>query len=349
MGGNLFKTERMTRQEYEEACMLISKVLGPMNYSFTGSFLDKDSFGDIDVLVSCTDFAKELFYKHGLVLEINGTSVLIQHKGKQIQVDLIETNNMLYALNYYSYGMFCPIVGKIFKSQDFKLTPNGLYYMYNDNEVFVTNNWDKILGAIGIYRGAFAKEEEAFAAISRSPFFDKKLFTEIPESKLAKAMRHPMYCRFLEYVKDVKNYKSSIEILSSFQFDQDFVRRLQYEDITAKANLVTKELMRSHYPYEDFKSRCPDLNDRETGHEYALLKGHLKTTIMAYFRDASAQIQRPLTEKTELDMHIRYFGHRVDGIDFKYLSLEKMGEYQGIQECRVYRERYRNEKEKAIE
>ena len=349
MGGNLFKTERMTRREYEEACLLISKVLGPMNYAFTKSFLDKESFGDIDVLVSCTNFAKELFYKHGLVLEIDGTSVLIQHKGKEIQVDLIETNNMPYALNYYSYGMFSPIIGKIFKTQDFKLNPNGLYYMYNGNEVFVTNNWHKILGVIGIYKSEFAREEEAFAAISKSLFFDKKLFTDIPESKLAKAMKHPMYCRFLEYIKDVKNYKSNTEILSSFQFDQDFIRRLQLEDITAKVNLVIKELMRSHYSYENFKSRCPDLSDREAGHEYALLKGHLKTTIMAYFNDKSAQIQRPLTEKTELDMHTRYFGHRVWAVDFRYLPLEKMEEYQGIQECRVYRERYMNEKEKASE
>lgn len=118
-----------------------------------------------------------------------------------------------------------------------------------------------------------------------------------------------------------------IEILSFFHTDNAFIRRLQLEDITAKVNLVIKELMRSYYPYEDFKSRCPDLNDMEAGHEYALLKGYLKTTIMAYFNNKSAQIQRPLTEKAELDMHIWYFGHRVWAVDFRYLPLEKMGEY----------------------
>lgn len=137
MGGNLFKTKRLDRQEYEEACLFISKVLAPMNYAFTKSFLDKDSFGDIDILVSCTNLAKELFYKHGLVLETNGSPVLIQHKGKQIQIDLIQVDNMPYSLNYYSYGMFCSIIGKIFKSQGFKLNPNGLYYMYNCNEVLL--------------------------------------------------------------------------------------------------------------------------------------------------------------------------------------------------------------------
>lgn len=346
MGGNLFKTERMDRQEYEEACLFISKVLAPMNYAFTKSFLDKDSFGDIDILVSCTNLAKELFYKHGLVLETNGSSVLIHHKGNQIQVDLIEVNNMPYALNYYSYGMFCPIIGKIFKPQGFKLNPNGLYYIYNGNEVFVTNNWHKILGVIGIYKSEFTREEEAFAAISKSPFFVKNIFTDIPEKKLAKAMKHPMYCRFLEYIKDVKDYQSSTEILNFFQSDKDFIRRLQCEDITAKANLVIKELMQSHYPYEDFKSRCQDLTDRETAHEYVLFKGYLKTTIMAYFNDKSAQIQRPLTDNAELNMHIHYFGHRVYGIDFKYLPLEKIAEYQGIQQCRVYQERYMNQEEK---
>lgn len=346
MGGNLFKTKRMDRQEYEEACLFISKVLAPMNYAFTKSFLDKDSFGDIDILVSCTNLAKELFYKHVLVLETNGSSVLIHHKGNQIQVDLIEVNNMPYALNYYSYGMFCPIIGKIFKSQGFKLNPNGLYYICNDNEVFITNNWHKILGVIGVYKSEFTREEEAFAAISKSPFFVKNIFTDIPEKKLAKAIKHPMYCRFLEYIKDVKDYKPSTEILNFFQSDKDFIRRLQCEDITAKANLVIKELMRNHYPYEDFKSRCQDLTDREVAHEYVLLKGYLKTTIMSYFNDKSAQIQKPLTDNAELNMHIHYFGHRVYGIDFKYLPLEKIGEYQGIQQCRVYQERYMNQEEK---
>lgn len=346
MGGNLFKTKRMDRQEYEEACLFISKVLAPMNYAFTKSFLDKDSFGDIDILVSCTNLAKELFYKHDLVLETNGSSVLIHHKGNQIQVDLIEVNNMPYALNYYSYGMFYSIIGKIFKSQGFKLNPNGLYYIYNCNEVFITNNWHKILGVIGIYKSEFTREEEAFVAISKSPFFVKNIFTDIPEKKLAKAMKHPMYCRFLEYIKDVKDYQSSTEILNFFQSDKDFIRRLQCEDITAKANLVIKELMQNHYPYEDFKSRCQDLTDREVAHEYALLKGYLKTTIMSYFNDKSAQIQRPLTDNAELNMHIHYFGHRVYGVDFKYLPLEKISEYQGIQQCRVYQERYMNQEEK---
>lgn len=340
MGGNLFETERMSRQEYEEACLSISTALAPMNYAFTKSFLDKNSFGDIDILVSCTNFAKELLYKHGLVLEINGTSVLIQHKGKQIQVDLIETNNMPYALNYYSYGMFCPIIGKIFKSQGFKLNPNGLYYIYNGNEVFVTNNWHKILGVIGIYKHEFTREEEAFAVISKSPFFVKKIFTDIPEKKLARAMKHPMYCRFLEYIKDGKDYQSSTEILSLFQSDKDFIRRLQCEDITAKSNLVTKELMKNHYPYEDFKLRCQGLTDREIARDYNFLKGYLKTTIMSYFNDRSSQIQIALSDKDELAAHIWCFGHKVEGIDFKYIPMENVRLYQGIQQCRVYQERY---------
>ena len=346
MGGNLFKTERMSRQEYEEACLLISTALAPMNYAFTKSFLDKNSFGDIDILVSCTNFAKELLYRHGLILEVNGSSVLIQHKGKQIQVDLIQVDNMPYSLNYYSYGMFCPIVGKIFKSQGFKLNPNGLYYMYNGNEVFVTNNWHKILGVIGIYKHEFTREEEAFAVISKSPFFVKKIFTDIPEKKLARAMKHPMYCRFLEYIKEIKDYQSSTEILSFFQSDKDFIHRLQCEDITAKSNLVIKELMKNHYPYEDFKLRCQGLTDREIARDYNLLKGYLKITIMSYFNDRSSQIQRALSDKDELAAHIWCFGHKVEGIDFKYIPIENARLYQGIQQCRVYQERYMNQKEK---
>lgn len=162
MGGNLFKTERMTRQEYEEACLFVSNILKGLNYGFPDSFLDKQDFGDIDIICSNTDSAKELFNRAGCVADINGRSLLINYKGKMIQVDLIESNNIPYALSYYSYGMFGAIVGKIFKSEEFKLNDIGLFYVYNGNDVFVTSDWLKILRVIGIHRSKFVTEEEAF-------------------------------------------------------------------------------------------------------------------------------------------------------------------------------------------
>ena len=66
---------------------------------------------------------------------------------------------------------------------------------------------------------------------------------------------------------------------------------------------------------------------------------------MFYFNDRSSQIQRTLSEPWELDMHIQYFGHKVDGIDFRYLPMENLREYRSIEECRVYQERYMNHKD----
>ena len=131
--------------------------------------------------------------------------------------------------------------------------------------------------------------------------------------------------------------------------NRKFNRRLQCEDITTKANACLSALIKTHYPYEDFKGRLSDLTPREIAHEYNLLKGYLRTTITSYFNDRSSQIQRPLTDKSELSMYIWYFGHKVEGIDFKYLPLEKLGEYQSIKQCRVYRERYMNDSNEGNE
>lgn len=346
MGGNIFKTERMSRQEYEGTCLFISKALKLSNYSFPDSFLDKQDFDDIDIICSNTDAVKAQLNITGCVLDINNDSLLINHKGKQIQVDLIHSSNPVYATNYYSYGMFGAMVGKLFKSQGFKLNDIGLFYKFKDRDVFVTSDWVKILATLSILNPKFTTEEEAFRAITRSPLFKKSIFTDLPEKKLAKAMSRPMYSRFLDYIKDAKDSAIYKDILISFCDDRNFIRRLQCEDITIRANSCLSALVKTHYSYEDFKSRCPDLQPREIAHEYNLLKGFLRTTIMSYFNDRSSQIQRTLSEPWELDMHIQYFGHKVDGIDFRYLPMENLREYRSIEECRIYQERYMNHKDR---
>ena len=346
MGGNLFKTERMSRQEYEEVCLFISKSLNHVSYAFPDSFLDKQDFGDVDIICSNTDAIKAQLNQTGCVVDISGNSLLINYKGKNVQVDLIESYNVPYATSYYSYGMFGAMVGKLFKSQGFKLTEVGLFYIFKDRDVFITSDWIKILSTLSILNPRFTTEEEAFRVIIHSPFFKKSIFTDLPEKKLAKVMRRPMYSRFLDYIKDVKDSGITSDILIHFFEDKGFIRRLQCEDITIKSNVCLSTLIKAHYPYDDFKSRCPDLTPREISHEYNLLKGYLRTTIMSYFNDRGSQIQRPLSDEAELDMHIVYFGYRVDGIDFKYLPMEGLREYQGIRQCRVYQERYMNQKEK---
>ena len=343
MGGKLFNTERISRQEYEEACIFISKTLKGLNHAFPNSFLDKQDFGDIDIICYSAGHVKQRLNEAGCIVDISGASVLINHKGKLIQVDLIQSNNVPYALNYYSYGILGAMVGKLFKPEGFKLNDIGLFYIYNGNDVFVTSDWQRILRVVGIYGYKFTTEEEAFLAITNSGKFKKGIFTDLPEKKLAKAMKRPMYSRFLEYIKDRPDRISSTDILSFFHYNNDFIRRLQCEDITAKSNAALKELVKNHYPYEDFKSRCQGLTDREVAIEYNLLKGYLRTTITSYFNDRSSQIQRPLNDKAELNMHIWLFGHKVDGIDFKYLPMDNIREYQGIQQCRVYQERYRTQ------
>lgn len=72
----------------------------------------------------------------------------------------------------------------------------------------------------------------------------------------------------------------------------------------------------------------------------------LTALILVYFNDRSSQIQRPLSDKAELAEHIWCFGHKVEGIDFKYIPMENVRLYPGIQLCRVYQERYMGRKEK---
>lgn len=127
MGGNIFKTERMSRQEYEDTCIFISKILKGLNHGFPNSFLDKQDFGDIDIICSDTDSVKTQLYETGCITDFDGNSLLIDYKGRMIQVDLIQSDNVPYTLNYYSYGMFGAMIGKLFRTQGFKLNDIGLF------------------------------------------------------------------------------------------------------------------------------------------------------------------------------------------------------------------------------
>lgn len=191
MGGNIFKTERMSGQEYEDACLFISKSLKHVSYAFPDSFLDKEDFGDIDIICSNPDTVRTQLYNIGCVTNFNDGSLLINHKGKEIQVDFIKSCNVPYATSYYSYGMFGAMIGKLLKSQGFKLNDIGLFYIYNGNDVFVTSDWSKILRVLGIFRCKFTIEEEAFLAIVNSGQFKKSIFYGFTRKETCKSNAAP--------------------------------------------------------------------------------------------------------------------------------------------------------------
>ena len=54
MGGKVFETERMTKQQYDFVCDKIKEVVGDLG-RITKQLLDKTDFGDVDLVVYDVD------------------------------------------------------------------------------------------------------------------------------------------------------------------------------------------------------------------------------------------------------------------------------------------------------
>ena len=98
MGGKIFNTERMTKQQYEFVCETIRNIVGSKGH-ITKQFIDKESFGDVDLVVYDVDGDDVLTKLSDYMLDKNGNSLKLQFDDVIFQCDIIlaekEKNNIV--------------------------------------------------------------------------------------------------------------------------------------------------------------------------------------------------------------------------------------------------------------
>ena len=153
MGGHAIKSScRMSRTTYNSVCHYLLQKLCECTFKIVPSLDDKESFGDVDLIVSCQDIATIVNDLEPIELTKNGhvTSIGIVFDGVTVQIDLVSVNVAMieHVATYMSYGFFGMCVGLALARQDLTYGIHGLET--KQERVLLSQDSDAILEFLGI-------------------------------------------------------------------------------------------------------------------------------------------------------------------------------------------------------
>lgn len=197
MGGNALKetvTRRYNRDEYYTAVAYIKALfmqeLPDLRVEDVKAYREKDTFGDIDMLVQKDNHAKERVRD---MLEEAGVKEFVYNGDVwsvgwgDIQLDLIfqPLETFHFALNYFNWNDLGNLLGRIAHKMGFKLCFDGLKYVMRDGdykvgELVVTTNFYAALDFLGYdyerFREGFGTLEEIFMYVASGDHFIKDAY-----------------------------------------------------------------------------------------------------------------------------------------------------------------------------
>jgi len=236
MGGNALKdtdTTRLNRDEYFkyslEICHILKNKLGIKNFSIIPAYTEKESFGDVDILV-----AKEEMESHSQEDILSAFNSKDSHfngdvwslEYKNFQVDLINTpiDEMEIAFVYFSWNDLGNLMGKVAHKFGLKYGHKGLFYRasnrpYMVNDIFITKDLKEVFELLGndymrFVRG-FNSLDDIFEYTTSSTFFNPDLFPQdgMNYAERDRISKRPTYREFLLWIKG-KGFQK-------YQFEED--------------------------------------------------------------------------------------------------------------------------------
>ena len=225
MGGNCLKdctTRRYAAEEYYIQEDLVLKKLSQLFPLYVlhpiASYRNKESFGDMDILISSEFITEEMII--AIVDEFcpkqmfkNGNCLSFEYK--EFQIDLIATGEENYraSKNYFAYNDLGNLCGRLAHSIGLKLGHDGLTYNYMDGMQLVKNiklytNWADILPVLGLsykrYAEGFDNLEDIFLFVVSSPLFrvDIFLLENRNHTSRVRDSKRKTYMSFLQWLED---------------------------------------------------------------------------------------------------------------------------------------------------
>lgn len=224
MGGNALKdcvTRRYTANEYYE---LEFKVLWNLYKLFPQymcvpikSYTNKESFGDMDILIS-SEFIREDMIED--IIDVfqpksvykNGNCLSFEYK--EFQIDLIATGEDNYQSSqyYFAYNDLGNLCGRLAHSIGLKLGHDGLSYNYMEGTNLVKNimlskDWEEILPVLGLsyerYEEGFDNIEDIFEFVCSSTLFRKDIYLLENRNHTSRVRdsKRKTYMLFLEWLE----------------------------------------------------------------------------------------------------------------------------------------------------
>lgn len=222
MGGLALKntyTRRYSRAEFDAVSAELLETLRkhfkradiPLFYS------SKESFGDIDIILSMDGFNGNLYeyiqetFKPNEIFP-NGNCYSFDYK--EIQVDLITCSDDNFESNYHylAFNDLGNMMGRIAQKLGLKYGQEGMWYNHYFKEqkgrIAVSQDFPKIFEFLGFnykrWQEGFETLEDIFDYVATSPYFDVDMFDLEHLNKINRERnaKRKSYMSFLEYIKE---------------------------------------------------------------------------------------------------------------------------------------------------
>ena len=234
MGGNAlsYKSVRLNKEVYKQ---ITSDTLSKLRQVFPGrvqdikAYRNKESFGDLDILIESTAYDPFLAAKTLSAVEVvrNGpvTSFgvkidpsVIDLEHVTFQIDLIKAApaEFEYTLAYFGFNDLGNLIGRTAHKAGLTHRHDGLFFYHRDGtykfrELLLTQDHDKALEFLGYsaarYHQGFDDLEDIFQYVAGSSFFNRDIF--LLENRNAQARvrdrKRKTYMEFLAWCEQHPN------------------------------------------------------------------------------------------------------------------------------------------------
>ncbi len=342
MGGKVFQTERMSKQQYDFVCDKIKDIIGNLGH-ITKQLTDKTDFGDADLVVYDVDEDDVLTKLSNYVLDKNGSSLKLQFDDVIFQCDIVladkEMGNIADVWELHNHGDFYNFVGKMTNAAGFKISCDGsIKFRYSKSKSITTNlSIEQLLQLLDVDKPVTAEynmtKAEMFEKIVRSKFFKKEYFdlNNLNNRSRKRQLKRPTYMEFLEYIKDIddsKNEYVNIELRPN---------QISTDDIVSnQASVMANRIVRDKYNAVEickhlYKANSIDhivVNDHHGYHHYRIMKECSKVSeeiratifdnLVNYLKNVDTKnVEKLITEDENNKLCKMFFG---DVLDFVYLG-----------------------------
>lgn len=228
MGGNALSVPsvRLNKNTYDNVCNIIMETLSKvvpegLRYTVIPHYKEKDSFGDLDILIESTsvDYLSSLKSLLNITESTSNGNVMslgLPMYSDIFQIDLIKIGSTDYdfALRYFAYNDLGNLLGRVAKQFDLKLGFTGLYYRYgpldNKQDILVTKDFSEALILLrynsNVYETKFKEGfntlEEIYSFVVSSDYCYADLFDLNKRSykERSRDSKRTVYLGFLDYL-----------------------------------------------------------------------------------------------------------------------------------------------------
>lgn len=226
MGGNAIPdAKRVSNREFDgikrAMCEIIPQTLGILTrYAIIPSYAEKESHGDMDILV-CDKYLPNNWrekinsvfspMEEPIPFVHNGPVTSFSFDGFQVDIILSDESTFDFSLGYFSYNDLGNLIGRIAHAANFKFGHDGLWYpvrngTYKHSDILVTKDFYEAIEVLGFdvntWDRGFSNLEEIFEFVASGRYFQSAMFPLEHRSHVARVRdaKRKTYTEFLKWI-----------------------------------------------------------------------------------------------------------------------------------------------------